>query len=109
MDAKKPAQTPILGIWARSLRWSRRAPDTNGPLGEIRAGQAKLVPSTCNRNPDHGFYMMVTMPNGEIRTRAFPDQPIEHCWQRQKNLPSALVWCIPDRSRWINVIDFPKG
>jgi hypothetical protein len=55
------------------------------------------------------LYMIVTMPNGQIRTRAYPNQPIEHCWQKQKNLPNALVWCVPDRWRWINVIDFPRG
>ena len=53
--------------------------------------RAIVVPSTCNRiaTQDAGtLYMMVTLPNGRIRTRAFPNQPIEHA-QLNRQVTSA--------------------
>ena len=49
------------------------------------------------------LYMIVTLKDGTVHTRAFRQENVDYCMRVQKILPQALPWCIPDSSRWINM------
>jgi hypothetical protein len=49
------------------------------------------------------LYMIVTLKDGTVHTRAFRQENVDYCMRAQKNLPQALAWCIPDSRRLISV------
>ena len=49
------------------------------------------------------LYMIATMPNGEMRARAYTQESASYCFEHQQNTREILSWCVSDSWSWINI------